>query len=82
VAVTPYQLRSAVAEALWKYIGSPNLPAVCVSFGLEAGDEQVAYGRTNRAALGNRTPDLRITRTPSRVDSRSDQELWLHGRHL
>jgi len=27
------------------------------------------------AALGNRTPDLRITRTPFRVDSRSDQEL-------
>ena len=33
------------------------------------------------AALEIRTPDLRITRTPSRVDSRSDQELWLHGRH-
>jgi hypothetical protein len=26
--------------------------------------------------------ERRITRTPSRVDSRSDQELWLHGRHL
>ena len=36
----------------------------------------------NSIGEGNRTPDLRITRTPSRVDSRSDQALWLHGRHL
>ena len=34
----------------------------------------VCISPSQRAALGNRTPDLRITRTPSRVDSRSDQD--------
>ena len=56
-----------------------------------AASEERAAGLARRVALPRKTlltmarrakaPEPHITRTPFRVDSRPDQELWLRGRH-
>ena len=72
----------ASAAILWT--STPAcLPTTCSDSGSTYGSTQAFTQPCRRgvflvgsgAALGNRTPDLRITRTPSRVDSGPDQAL-------